>query len=96
MFYQKKYRSSNGTAIKIKKRQMPSDCNYQKKKNQLRGPNELINSLLLICTKFIQMCVENGTKYQTFRGFSLFLSGLKQLPHVVHLSLCLVICPRLL
>ena len=73
---------------------MPSDCNYQKKKNQLRGPNELINSLLLICTKFIQMCVENGTKYQTFRGFSLFLSGLKQLPHVVHLSLCLVICLR--
>ena len=73
---------------------MPSDCNYQKKKNQLRGPNELINSLLLICTKFIQMCAENGTKYQTFRGFSLFLSGLKQLPHVVHLCLCLVICLR--
>ena len=75
---------------------MPSDCNYQKKKNQLRGPNELINSLLLICTKFIQMCIDNGTKYQTFRGCSLFLSGLKQLPHVAHLCLRLVICLRLL
>ena len=32
MFYQKKNRNSNGAAIKIKKKQTPSDCNDQKRK----------------------------------------------------------------
>ena len=37
MFYQKKYRNSNGTAIKIKNKQTPSDYNDKKEKST-QGP----------------------------------------------------------
>ena len=37
MFYQKKYRNSKGTAIKIKNKQTPSDYNDKKEKST-QGP----------------------------------------------------------
>ncbi|RMX59410.1 hypothetical protein pdam_00025613, partial [Pocillopora damicornis] len=57
---------------------MVDKMDFETLQNWLPGLTRYSANDRLIYTKFIQMCADKGTRYQTFRGCFLFRSGLKQ------------------